>query len=174
MPVVNGDGCQTIAYLGTELLSTASGNIAVKVFRKSTHIDKYLTFDSHSHVNDKKAVIKTWLDRAKSIPSSSTIQARETENVLHPLQLNGYKKRLIEEVIKEGTQANRNEENEIRSSACLPYVKVKNILTKAGVRVPFKLIRTLANIFRIPKTIPSEERTKAVVYKYECKSCSFS
>jgi hypothetical protein len=30
MPVVNGD--QTIVFLDTELLSTASGNIAVKVF----------------------------------------------------------------------------------------------------------------------------------------------
>ena len=44
MPVVNGDGSQTIAFLYTELLSTASGNIVVKVFRKSTHTDKYLTF----------------------------------------------------------------------------------------------------------------------------------
>ena len=48
------------------------------------------------------------------------------------------------------------------------------IFCKGGVRVAFKPVRTLANIFRIPKTRPSEERTKAVVYKYECKSCSFS
>ena len=48
--------------------------------------------------------------------------------------------------------------------------KVKSVLTKAGVRIAFKPVRTLANIFRIPKTRPSEERTKAVVYKYECKS----
>ena len=138
-----------------------------------------MTFDSHSHVNDKKAVIKTLLDRAKSIPSNSTLQAEETENVLHALELNGYKKRFIEEVINDRTQVNRNVENEIRGSTCLPYIKgvsekVKSVLTKAGVRVAFKHVRTLANIFRIPKARPSEERTKAVVYKYECKSCSFS
>ena len=124
-------------------------------------------------------VIKTLLDRAKTIPSNSTLQAEETENVLHALELNGYKKRFIEKVINERTQVNRNVENEIRGSTCLPYVKgvsekVKSVLTKAGVRVAFKPVRTLANIFRIPKTRPSEERTKAVVYKYECKSCSFS
>jgi hypothetical protein len=111
MPVVNGAGSQTIAFLDTELLSTASGNIAVKVFRKSTHTDKYLTFNSHSHVNDKKAVIKTLLDRAKTIPSNSTLQAEETENVLHALELNGYKKKFIEEVINERTQVIRNVEN---------------------------------------------------------------
>ena len=39
MPDVNGDGSQTIAFLDTDLLSTASGNIAVKVFRKNTRIN---------------------------------------------------------------------------------------------------------------------------------------
>ncbi len=56
-------------------------NINVNVFRKSTHTDKYLPFESHSHVNDKKVVIKTLLDRAKTIPSTSILQAEETENV---------------------------------------------------------------------------------------------
>ena len=46
MPVVNMDGGQTIAFLDTELLSHASGNINVKVLRKSTHTDKYLPFES--------------------------------------------------------------------------------------------------------------------------------
>ncbi len=52
--------------------------------------------------------------------------------------------------------------------------KIKSVLTKPGVRVAFKPVRTLSNIFRIPKVKPSEERTKAVVYKYEWKSCSFT
>jgi hypothetical protein len=103
MPVVNEDGGQTIAFLDTKLLSTASGNIAMKVFRKSTHTDKYLTFDSHNHVNHKKAGIKTLLDRAKPIPPNSTLQAEETENVFHALELNGCKKRFIDEVINDCT-----------------------------------------------------------------------
>ena len=111
MRVVNKGGGQTIAFLDTELLSNASGNITVKVFRKSTNTNKYLPFESHSHVNDKKAVIKTLLDRGKTIPSASTLQAEETENVLRALELNGYKRRFIEEVVNDGTQVNQNVEN---------------------------------------------------------------
>ena len=74
MPAVNRNGSQTIAFLDTQLLGNISGDIDVKVFRKNTHTDKYLPFESHSHKNDKKAVIKTLLDRAKTIPSTSTLQ----------------------------------------------------------------------------------------------------
>ena len=70
-----------------------------------------MPFESHSHVNDKKAVIKTLLDRGKTIPSASTLQAEETENVLRALELNGYKRRFIEEVVNDGTQVNQNVEN---------------------------------------------------------------
>jgi hypothetical protein len=35
----------------------------------------------------------------------------------------GNKKRFIEEVINDRTQVNRNVENEIRGSTCLPYIK---------------------------------------------------
>ena len=87
MPAVNRNGSQTIAFLDTQLLGNISGDIDVKVFRKNTHTDKYLPFESHSHKNDKKAVIKTLLDRAKTIPSTSTLQTEETHNVLRALEL---------------------------------------------------------------------------------------
>jgi hypothetical protein len=52
--------------------------------------------------------------------------------------------------------------------------KVKSILTNAGVRVAFKPILTLENIFRKPRARPLEDRTKAIVYKYKCKECPFT
>ena len=90
IPAFNQNGSQTIAFLDTQFLGNISGNIDVKVFRKNTHTDKYLPFESHSHKNDKKAVIKTLFDPAKTIPSTSTLQTEEIANVLRPLELNGY------------------------------------------------------------------------------------
>ena len=178
MPVVNRNGSQTIVFLDTQLLRNISGDIDVKVFRKNTHTDKYLPFESHSHKNDKKAAIKTLLDRAKTIPSTSTLQTEETHNVLCALELNGYKRSFIKEVVNDTVKVNQKRKEDLRGSTCIPYVKglsekIKSILTKAGVRVALKPVCTLANIFRIPKTRPSEERTKAVVYKFECRTCSF-
>ena len=179
MPAVNRNGSQTIAFLDTQLLGNISGDIDVKVFRKNTHTDKYLPFESHSHKNDKKAVIKTLLDRAKTIPSTLTLQTEETHNVLRALELNGYKRSFIKEVVNHTVKVNQKRKEDLRGSTCIPYVKglsekIKSILTKAGVRVALKPVCTLANIFRIPKTRPSEERTKAVVYKFECRTCSFT
>ena len=82
------------------------------------------------------------------------------------------KKHFIEKVVANNHQTDTNADNEIRGSTCLPYVKgvsekVKSILTNAGVRVAFKPILTLGNIFRKPKARPSEDRTKAIVYKYK-------
>ena len=55
----------------------------------------------------KKAVIKTLLDRAKTIPSTSTLQTEEIQNVLRALKLNGYKKSFIKEVVNDTVKVNQ-------------------------------------------------------------------
>ena len=85
----------------------------------------------------RKLLVKTLLDRAKTIPTNSALQAQETENVVETLKLNGYQKRFIEKVVANNHQTNTNAEYEIRGSTCLHYVngvseKVKSILTNAG------------------------------------------
>jgi hypothetical protein len=75
-------------------------------------------------VNDKKAVTKTLLDRAKTIPTNSALQTQETENVIETLKLNGYQKRFIAKVVTNNCQTNTNAHAEygIRGSTCLPYI----------------------------------------------------
>ena len=97
MPVVNKNN-QTISFLDTEVIGNPSGNVTVAVFRKNTHTDKYLSFESHCHVNIKKAVVKTLLDRAKHIPSTADLQTQETNKFLKTLELNGYKRNFIERI----------------------------------------------------------------------------
>ena len=176
-PTVNADS-QTIAFLDTEI-NTKSGNITVKVFRKGSHTDKYLNFHSHNPVNDKKAVIKTLFERAKSIPSTTQLQKSEIGKVFEVLELNGYKRTFIDKTITDDTATRHNTEFEFRGSTCLPYVKgvsdrVKNILTGVGIRVAFKPVLTVANIFGKPKMKHSDDRMKAIVYKFKCRSCSFT
>ena len=45
-------------------------NLETKVYRKLTHTDKYLAFDSHHPICHKKSVAKTLLRRADCLPSS--------------------------------------------------------------------------------------------------------
>jgi hypothetical protein len=119
------------------------------------------------------------LDRAKVIPSNQVLQKEETNRVAEVLELNGYKKAFIDSVRNTNKTHQNPSEFEIRGSTCIPYVKgvsekVKSILTRGGVRTAFKPIVTLENIFKKPKERPQEMRTKAIVYKFKCESCSLT
>ena len=74
LPIVNGE-MQTIAFLDTEICKFST-SISIKVFRKNTHTDKYLDFDSHHPVKDKATIVKTLSDRTKTIPSNQVLQKR--------------------------------------------------------------------------------------------------
>ena len=93
-PTVN-QGNQCISFLDIEIYTQENGRIEVKVHRKTTRSDKYLSFDSHNPMQDKKAVVKTLLDRADAIPCREDLQAEEKEKVLQDLILNGYNKTFI-------------------------------------------------------------------------------
>ena len=62
-----------------------------------------MSFHSHNHVNDKKAVIKTLFERAKSIPSTTQLQKSEIGKVFEVLELNGYKRTFIDKTITDDT-----------------------------------------------------------------------
>ena len=168
---------QTITFLDTEICNFST-SILIKVFRKNTHTDKYLDFDSHHPIKDKAAVVKTLSDPAKAILSNQVLQKEETDRVTEVLKLNGYRKAFVDSV-RNMKKTQDSSEFYNRGSMCVLYVKgvsekVKSILTWADVHTAFKPIITLENIFKKPKQRPQESRTKAIVYKFKCQSCSFT
>ena len=44
----------------------------------------------------------------------------------------------------------------------------------AGIRVAYKSVMILADMFRKPKDKPTKVKTKGIVYKVKCKYCSFT
>ena len=51
-----------ISFLDTKTTRQTDGSIAVTVYHKPTNTDKYLDFDSHHHVQHKRAFAQTLLD----------------------------------------------------------------------------------------------------------------
>ena len=49
-----------IPFLDTTVKPEASGRLSITVYRKPTHMDKYLQWDSHHHISDKHSVINTY------------------------------------------------------------------------------------------------------------------
>ena len=54
--------------------------IKVSVYRKPTHIDKYLDFNSSHPILAKRAVVRALMDRATNVCSSPDILAKEVEH----------------------------------------------------------------------------------------------
>ena len=56
-----------IPFLDTIITRREDGSIKLLVYRKATHTDQYLSFQSHHPLRHKLAVIRTLLERSDSI-----------------------------------------------------------------------------------------------------------
>ena len=80
----------SIAFLDTKTTRQTDGSISVSVYRKATHTDRYLDFNSHHHTQHKHSVARTLLDRARNIPSSTEETSAEIKHVTQALSANNY------------------------------------------------------------------------------------
>ena len=124
------------------------GNLETSVYRKPTHTDKYLAFDSHHPICHKKSVAKTLLRRADCLPSSLDSKAEERKYVSNVLKANGYTKTFLRNCQKPVTNSNALDEREpVTGFAVIPYIQ--------GVMEPSRefwiatTLKLLKNLFRI-------------------------
>ena len=81
-----------LPFLDLNVSRGVQGNLETSVYRKPTHTDKYLAFDSHHPICHKKSVVKTLLRRADFLPSSIDSKAEERKYVSKVFKANGYTK----------------------------------------------------------------------------------
>ena len=121
--------------------------------------------------------MKTLMDRAKCIPSTTAQRQNEKRSVVSDLKANGYPESFIKsvrELNRTNTQP-RPQENP-KAYASIPYVKgvsecVRRILSCENIRTAFKPVQTLGNVFKKPKDRPTKEQLKGIVYKVTCRTC---
>ena len=70
-------------------------NIAVAVYRKPTHTDRYLDFNSSHPVSAKRAVVRALMDRAENVCSDPEILANEIDHLSKVLHYNNYPQWMI-------------------------------------------------------------------------------
>ncbi|XP_078364090.1 uncharacterized protein LOC144648387 [Oculina patagonica] len=146
MPTTGAEG-QTIAFLDTHNAVSASGQVKVGVYRKPTHTNKYLAFESHSHTQSKRAVVKTLMDRGKNPPSISEWKQSENQQVIGDLKVNGYPQSFIDGCLVSAQETIQPENQESpRGYASIPYIKgvsmrVRRLLRKENIRTTFKPVK---------------------------------
>ena len=132
-------------------------NLETKVYRKLTHTDKYLAFDSHHPICHKKSVAKTLLRRADCLPSSLNLKAEKRKYASNVLKANGYIKTSLLKCQKPVITSSTPDEREPATGfAVIPYIQgvtepIKRILNSQNVKVAQKPFQNLGHIFAKPK-----------------------
>ena len=103
------------------------GSTKVTVYRKPTHTDQYLNFNSNHHLQHKRAVVNTLLLRAHTLVSEDVDKVKEIQHVKEALKANNYPDWMltIPNADNTGSASRDSEEsvNEKRVYASVPYIK---------------------------------------------------
>ncbi len=173
-----------IPFLDTLIVRKEDGSVKLLVYRKSTHTDQYLSFQSHHPLHQKLGVIRTLLDRCYNIVTEESDQKKEVEHIEQALRKCGYPDWSFKRV--KDQLANKKERPEIKeekdpSEKCkdmvvLPYVKgltekLTRIFRKHKISTAVKPHQTLRNILVHPKDKIEDSKKCGVVYRISCKNC---
>ena len=71
----------SMPFLDTLVTPRSDGSLETKVYRKPTHTNQYLQWDSHHAINNKYSVISTLLHRAKNICSNKELLEEDQTNI---------------------------------------------------------------------------------------------
>ena len=78
---------KSIPFLDVMLVIKEDGSLGHKVYRKPTHTDRYLHYNSFHHPNIKNSLCKTLINRAKTICEVDNIEG-ELEHLRSVLKIN--------------------------------------------------------------------------------------
>ena len=164
------------AFLDTTVLREPDGCLTISVYRKPTHTDQYLAYDSHHPQSVKRGIVKCLYERAKRLVTKPSVISEEKKHLSSVLVSNGYPFSFLQKLTKTGKPNNSAEPaNEFKATAVLPYVKglseqLRRCLQQQGVRVIFKSETMLRSQLIRPKDAVDPAKQDGVVYRipYEC------
>ncbi|KAI8482899.1 hypothetical protein Bbelb_393170 [Branchiostoma belcheri] len=143
-----------LPFLDTKTIVEEDGNLRFEVYRKPTHTDQYLTFDSHHPLEHKLAVIKTLFHRADNIVTSDQAKTDEHRHLRGALAKCGYQNWTFNKALKPSDQSKKTQK-------CKPLTN-KN---KANITIPLKCEEPNCNNTYIGET----SRPLKVRYKEHCR-----
>lgn len=91
------------AFHDTAFVREPDGRLTTGVYRKPTHTEKYLAFDSY-HLESVKCGIMCLFERAKRLVAKPSVISHEKEHLLSVLVCNGYPSSFVQSVTKADRQ----------------------------------------------------------------------
>ncbi|XP_071500717.1 uncharacterized protein [Diadema antillarum] len=166
-----------LAFLDVEVHVDSNGTLSTSVYRKPTHTDQYLNFQSHHPLVHKLAVIRTLFHRADTIVHSPPEVEKEKTNIKNALAGCGYP----DWAFSKADTPKRQSKNTQRTygtqgrkvTITIPYVhdlsdKIKRLFQKQGITTAFKPHNTLRQRLVHVKDRVAKEKQRNVVYGIRC------
>ena len=180
----------SIPFLDTIVKPEENGSLCITVYRKPTHTDQYLQWDSHHKLSGKFSVINTLSHRAKTVCSNPELLKQEKEHLRKALtqckypkwaldkeekRLNRSSREAIDGVNKQGTNGSPAATREVKSKGhiVIPYTQglcesIKKICGRYGIQTHFKGGSTIKNLLVFPKDKdPMVSQSDAICW-YHC------
>ena len=171
----------SLPFLDTLVTVEEDGSLSTSIYRKPTHTNQYLQWDSHHSIANKYSVINSLLHRANNICSNQEQKKEELTHIEEALTICKYPswaiqrvklKKNIQQQNKNNKRPNNNNINN-RSSISVPYNQglsesFKNIGKKYGIQVHFKSGRTLKDELVAPKDKDHITKKSGIIYRFKC------
>ncbi|XP_068750936.1 uncharacterized protein [Montipora capricornis] len=130
----------------------------IKVYRKPTHTDQYLNWESNHPLEHKMSVVCTLFHRANTVPSHPEDTKAELEHVKAALKDCGYPEWALQD--SDSTNKSQKSQHHLpirRTAIVIPYVKglskeLRRTLKQNEVDTTFKPYNTSDNCCRFRKT----------------------
>ena len=81
---------QSLAFLDVKVTRNKDNNISTTIYKKPTHTNRYLQFDSHHPKHHKFAVAKTLHNRINTHVTNNNDKATLQKQMQHTVTLNGF------------------------------------------------------------------------------------
>ena len=167
-----------LPFLDVCLCRGSDRSITTAVYRKPTHTNQYLPFDSHHPAAHKASVVRTLMSKASDLSSNGVVRVAEEERVVDALKQNGYPLRFIQKHshCRNLPRPVEDDQRPPRTSLTLPYISglsetIRRNLGPLDIRVAFRPHSTLRHQLVHPKDpVPMDQRT-GVVYQIPCSEC---
>ena len=185
----------SLPFLDTLITIQPDNTFSTIVYRKPTHTDQYLHWDSNHHMTAKQSVFNTLAHIAKTVSSTQNSMDKELDHIKTALKhcqfpswaLNQWHHRFNQSQQHSNNPSNNPNNNnptdkpKNKATIVVPYIsntseKFKKVCKRKGIKVHFKGSNTLRTALGNPKDKDPKANQTGIIYHYQCPhiNCSSS
>jgi hypothetical protein len=165
-----------LAFLDVLITKTDNGTLTTQVYRKKTHTDQILNYNSNHPTQHKVSCIKTLFNRIDTHCNTDQSKQDERKYLYSSFYKNDYPLDFINKVLQHKQQTNTDRLNQTKTRITLPYIHTTSEMTARLLR-PFNIdvahkptCKLRSNFTKHKDKTHITEKHNAI-YIFPCKNC---